>query len=68
MIHLFLKYFFKCISLYVCPVFNLTNNVDVESTKQIMEQYQRDNRDVIQKNKAKLVSAHGSDFTSKNLF
>jgi len=40
----------------VCPVFNLTNNVDVERTKQIMEQYQRDNRDIIQKNKAKLVS------------
>ncbi|ROL49639.1 CDK-activating kinase assembly factor MAT1 [Anabarilius grahami] len=36
-------------------VFNLTNNVDVERTKQIMEQYQRDNRDVIQKNKAKLT-------------
>ncbi|RXN17577.1 CDK-activating kinase assembly factor MAT1 [Labeo rohita] len=36
-------------------VFNLTNNVDVERTKQIMEQYQRDNKDVIQRNKAKLT-------------
>ncbi|XP_076841704.1 CDK-activating kinase assembly factor MAT1 [Brachyhypopomus gauderio] len=36
-------------------VFNLTNNVDIESTKQIMEQYQRENRDLIQKNKAKLT-------------
>ncbi|KAL4656323.1 CDK-activating kinase assembly factor MAT1 isoform X3 [Arapaima gigas] len=35
-------------------VFNLTNNVDVENTKRIMEQYQRENRDIIQKNKAKL--------------
>uniref|UniRef100_A0A3B1K9Y1 CDK-activating kinase assembly factor MAT1 n=1 Tax=Astyanax mexicanus TaxID=7994 RepID=A0A3B1K9Y1_ASTMX len=37
-------------------VYNLTNNVDVERTKQIMEQYQRENRDVIQRNKVKLVS------------
>ncbi|XP_051504472.1 CDK-activating kinase assembly factor MAT1 isoform X1 [Myxocyprinus asiaticus] len=36
-------------------VFNLTNNVDTERTKQIMEQYQRDNRDIIQRNKAKLT-------------
>ncbi|XP_027022221.2 CDK-activating kinase assembly factor MAT1 [Tachysurus fulvidraco] len=36
-------------------VFNLTNNVDIENTKQMMEQYQRDNRDIIQKNKAKLT-------------
>ncbi|CAL1575119.1 unnamed protein product [Knipowitschia caucasica] len=36
-------------------VFNLTNNVDVEDTKLRMEQYQRENRDVIQKNKAKLT-------------
>ncbi|XP_036431116.1 CDK-activating kinase assembly factor MAT1 [Colossoma macropomum] len=36
-------------------VFNLTNNVDVESTKQMMEQYQRENRDIIQRNKAKLT-------------
>ncbi|KAF7710767.1 CDK-activating kinase assembly factor MAT1 [Silurus meridionalis] len=36
-------------------VFNLTNNVDVENTKQMMEQYQRDNRDIIQRNKAKLT-------------
>ncbi|XP_026864005.1 CDK-activating kinase assembly factor MAT1 isoform X2 [Electrophorus electricus] len=36
-------------------VFNLTNNVDIESTKQIMEQYQRENKDLIQRNKAKLT-------------
>ncbi|XP_072532832.1 CDK-activating kinase assembly factor MAT1 [Salminus brasiliensis] len=36
-------------------VYNLTNNVDIESTKQMMEQYQRENRDVIQRNKAKLT-------------
>ncbi len=47
---------FKCIYLFLCPVFNLTNNIDVEMTKQIMEQYQRDNKDIIQRNKAKLVS------------
>ena len=39
----------------VVPVYNQTNNVEVESTKQIIEQYQRENRDVIQRNKVKLV-------------
>uniref|UniRef100_A0A3Q2XP41 CDK-activating kinase assembly factor MAT1 n=1 Tax=Hippocampus comes TaxID=109280 RepID=A0A3Q2XP41_HIPCM len=38
-----------------CAVFNLTNNVDVEDTKLRMEQYQRENREIIQKNKAKLT-------------
>lgn len=36
-------------------VYNLTNNFDVENTKLRMEQYQRENRDIIQRNKAKLV-------------
>ncbi|CAB1335275.1 unnamed protein product [Coregonus sp. 'balchen'] len=36
-------------------VYNLTNNLEVEGTKQIMEAYQRENRDTIQKNKAKLT-------------
>ncbi|KAF6732905.1 CDK-activating kinase assembly factor MAT1 [Oryzias melastigma] len=36
-------------------VYNLTNNVDVENTKLRMEQYQRENKDVIQRNKAKLT-------------
>ncbi|XP_004082327.1 CDK-activating kinase assembly factor MAT1 [Oryzias latipes] len=36
-------------------VYNLTNNVEVESTKLRMEQYQRENKDVIQRNKAKLT-------------
>ncbi|XP_034051029.1 CDK-activating kinase assembly factor MAT1-like [Thalassophryne amazonica] len=39
-------------------VFNLTNNVDVEDTKQKMEQYQKENRDLIQRNKAKLSREH----------
>nr|XP_023681342.1 CDK-activating kinase assembly factor MAT1 isoform X1 [Paramormyrops kingsleyae] len=36
-------------------VFSLTNNIDVENTKRIMEQYQRENRDIIQRNKARLT-------------
>lgn len=36
-------------------VFNLTNNVDLENTKKKMEIYQKENKDVIQKNKLKLV-------------
>ncbi|XP_064921902.1 CDK-activating kinase assembly factor MAT1 isoform X5 [Columba livia] len=35
-------------------VFNLTNNVDLENTKRKMELYQKDNKEVIQKNKIKL--------------
>ncbi|KAM9842081.1 CDK-activating kinase assembly factor MAT1 isoform 2-T2 [Aulostomus maculatus] len=35
-------------------VYNLTNNIDVENTKQRMELYQRENRDLIQRNKVKL--------------
>lgn len=47
------SFFFVC---FLRLVYNLTNNVDVENTKVRMEQYQRDNRDVIQRNKAKLVN------------
>ncbi|MBN3270596.1 MAT1 factor, partial [Polyodon spathula] len=36
-------------------VYNLTNNVDLENTKQMMEQYQRENKEIIQKNKIKLT-------------
>ncbi|XP_039597781.1 CDK-activating kinase assembly factor MAT1 [Polypterus senegalus] len=36
-------------------VFNLTNNFDVEKTKQLMEQYQKENKDLIQRNKIKLT-------------
>lgn len=44
-------------SLYnIYAVFNLTNNVDLENTKKKMELYQKDNKEVIQKNKLKLVS------------
>ncbi|GCB62167.1 CDK-activating kinase assembly factor MAT1 isoform X1 [Scyliorhinus torazame] len=35
-------------------VSNLTNNVDVENTKRKMEQYQKDNKDIIYRNKLKL--------------
>ncbi|KAJ8788334.1 hypothetical protein J1605_000390 [Eschrichtius robustus] len=44
---------------YMCffsdAVFNLTNNVDLDNTKKKMEIYQKENKDVIQKNKLKLV-------------
>lgn len=40
----------------IYAVFNLTNNVDLENTKKKMELYQKDNKEVIQKNKIKLVS------------
>lgn len=40
----------------IYAVFNLTNNVDLENTKRKMELYQKDNKEVIQKNKIKLVS------------
>ncbi|KAI1237516.1 hypothetical protein IHE44_0013593 [Lamprotornis superbus] len=36
-------------------LFNLTNNVDLENTKKKMELYQKDNKEVIQKNKLKLT-------------
>ncbi|XP_078518214.1 CDK-activating kinase assembly factor MAT1 [Lissotriton helveticus] len=36
-------------------VFNLTNNVDLENTKKKMEMYQKENKEVIQKNKIKLT-------------
>ncbi|XP_057272114.1 CDK-activating kinase assembly factor MAT1 isoform X2 [Pezoporus wallicus] len=36
-------------------VYNLTNNVDLENTKRKMELYQKDNKEVIQKNKIKLT-------------
>ncbi|XP_005986479.1 CDK-activating kinase assembly factor MAT1 isoform X1 [Latimeria chalumnae] len=36
-------------------VCNLTNSVDPENTKKRMEQYQRDNKDVIQRNKIKMT-------------
>lgn len=49
---------------YLPTVFNLTNNFDVENTKLRMEQYQRENRDIIQRNKAKLVRTKSSDLCS----
>lgn len=43
--------------MFLClpAVYNLTNNIDVENTKLRMEQYQKENKDIIQRNKAKLV-------------
>lgn len=35
-------------------VFNLTNNIDIVNTNKRIEQYKRDNRDIILKNKAKI--------------
>ncbi|KAK2104295.1 CDK-activating kinase assembly factor MAT1 [Saguinus oedipus] len=43
--------------LAIKMVFNLTNNVDLDNTKKKMEIYQKENKDVIQKNKLKLVVA-----------
>lgn len=46
-----------CVFQCFPAVFNLTNNIDVENTKLRMEQYQKENKNIIQKNKAKLVCA-----------
>ncbi|KAL3872903.1 hypothetical protein ACJMK2_036082 [Sinanodonta woodiana] len=35
-------------------IYNLTNNIDVESTKKQIEFYKKDNKDLIKKNKSKL--------------
>lgn len=35
-------------------VFNLTNNIDIVNTNKRIEQYKRDNREIIMKNKAKI--------------
>ena len=49
------------IFLYVCvlflfTVFNLSNGIDVEATKERIEAYKRENKDVIRKNRSKMVS------------
>ncbi|XP_075049632.1 CDK-activating kinase assembly factor MAT1 [Mixophyes fleayi] len=36
-------------------VFNMTNNVDLEDTKRKIDMYQKENKDTIQRNKAKLT-------------
>ena len=38
-------------------VYNLTNEVDVEDTKQVIEAYKRENAAQIKKNKSKLVGS-----------
>ncbi|KAK3584577.1 hypothetical protein CHS0354_040278 [Potamilus streckersoni] len=35
-------------------IYNLTNNIDVETTKRQIESYKKDNKDLIKKNKSKL--------------
>lgn len=47
----------SCHCFFSRAVFNLTNNVDLDNTKKKMEIYQKENKDVIQKNKLKLVGA-----------
>ena len=56
--------FFVCVGWFcrssflivVCVVFNLTNGVDAEKTRQRVEEYRRMNQSLIQKNKARAVS------------
>ena len=50
-------YVISCHCFFSHAVFNLTNNVDLDNTKKKMEIYQKENKDVIQKNKLKLVGA-----------
>lgn len=35
-------------------IFNLTNNIDIVNTNKRIEQYKKDNREIIMKNKAKI--------------
>lgn len=35
-------------------IYNLANNIDVETTKKMIEQYKKENKDLIQKNRSKL--------------
>ena len=39
-----------------CTVFNLVNNVEVETTKKWVDQYKKENKEIIQKNRSKMVS------------
>lgn len=39
-------------------MFNLVNGIDVEETKNAMEQYKNTNSELIRKNKIKLVSVY----------
>ena len=44
---------------YLCDyftVFNLVNNVEVETTKKWVDQYKKENKEIIQKNRSKMVS------------
>ena len=44
-----------CVWLQMCAVFNLVNGVDVDSTRKMIEQYRKENKDFIKKNQSKLV-------------
>lgn len=37
-----------------CIVYNLCNNIDIVNTNKKIEQYKKDNRDIIMKNKSRL--------------
>ncbi|KAL0602327.1 CDK-activating kinase assembly factor MAT1, partial [Plecturocebus cupreus] len=52
---IYIKTIFHVIVFFSDTVFNLTNNVDLDNTKKKMEIYQKENKDVIQKNKLKLT-------------
>ena len=41
--------------LVFSAVFNLSNNIEVEQTKKMVDQYKKENKDIIQKNRSKLV-------------
>lgn len=49
---------FYCVMQNSDAVFNLVNGIDVEETKNAMEQYKNTNSELIRKNKIKLVSVY----------
>ena len=51
----------------VFTVFNLANNIDVEETKRMIEQYRKENKDQISKGKTKLVCFTG-EFIKTGMF
>lgn len=42
--------------MFLFTVFNLTNGIDVDQTKSYIESYQKDNQDIIRRNKLKKVT------------
>ncbi len=55
---------FSCNNIYTLhdasclfnTVFNLTHGIEVESTRKMIDQYKKDNKDQIKKNLSKMVS------------